>query len=206
MFNLRQKFLAVALTGAMTFGLAGCSVSQFNTYLNAVVPALVDVLDIIAVFKGQAIPTNQSALPAKIAADVAAVESIEATYQSAAAANKPTLEGEINAAFTTLNTDIGQVEQLAQISDPKTQAQVQVLIGLVESGVQLAEGLVPATASANANNTDASKLTPNELVDSFNKTLSAKTGNVKVDAIRPKLHRVHAHSLMVRVLSFGKAK
>lgn len=187
----------------MTFGLAGCSVSQFNTYLNAIVPAVVDILDIVAAFKGQPLPTAQSTLPAKIQADIASVESLESTFQSASAANKPGIEGELNAAFSTLNTDISAVEQLANISDPKTQAQLQVLVGLVESGVELAEGLIPSSTAAAALN---AKLSPGDLVDSFNKTLSAKTGNTNVDAIRGKLHRVHAHPLFERIFSFNHAK
>jgi hypothetical protein len=198
-FSIKQKFLSLGLVMCMSVGLVGCSVSQFDTYLNAIVPAVVDILDIVAAFQGKVLPTNQDALPAKISADVAAVENIEATYQSAAASAKPGLLGEVNAAFTTLNSDLSSVEQLAQISDPKTQAQVQVLIGLVESGVQLAEGLVSVSPNA-------PKLTPGELVDSFNKTLDAKTGNAKVDAIRGKLHRVHAHSKLVRLVTFGRAK
>lgn len=197
-FTLRQKFLAVALSGAMTFGLAGCSVSQFDTYLNAIVPAIVDILQIIAVAKDQPLPTAQSQLPAKIAADVSAVESLQSTFEAASAANKPGVQGQLNAAFTTLNSDLGAVEQLVNVVDIKSQQKVQLLVGLVESGVQLAEGLVSL-------NPNTPKLTPGQLVDSFNKDLVAKTGNAKLDEATAKMKKIHGHSLPIRVLSFGHA-
>lgn len=197
MFDIKRKVVSMGLVLAMAVMCVGCSVSQFEAYLNAIAPAVLDVLQIISVFNGKAVNT---ALPAKIDADVKGIETLYADYEKADATGKTGLQNEINAAFTVLNSDLSVVFQMAQISDPKVQSKIIVLVGLIQSGVMLAEALVnpPTTVSANP-----TKLSPGELVASFNATLKTKTGNAKVDAATAKMHNLHVHGGLVRALTLG---
>jgi hypothetical protein len=196
--------LLPATAGVAMFATAGCSQSQFDAYLNVIGPAVLDVLQIVAVFSGKAANTSISD---KVSADVAAIEKLYADYQSAAASQKAGVQGEIQAAFTTLNSDLGSVFQLAQVSDKNTQAKITVLVGLIETGVNLALAVInPPVAAASLKGAQSPSLTAAQLVSSFNATLTAKTGNAKVDALTPKLAKLHVHGKFVRMVTFGAAK
>ena len=194
-----RPLLAVVLCLSMVN--VGCSAAQFITVLNEVTPAVLTVLQIVALFKGTPVDTT---IPTKIQADVTALEKLYTDYQAAAAADQPGIRNEITSAFAVLNADIGSVLTIAQVKDPATQAKIEALIALIQTAVTIAEAVIPPSASSDQL-VRASKLTPGDFVDSYNKILTAKTGIAAVDAFTPK-HRIHIHSKLTRVLTFGLAK
>lgn len=199
---MKNRILAafLALILAITVpSMSGCSVSQFEAVLNEVGPAVSTILQIVAIAKGTAADTS---LATKIAADVAAAEKVFADLQASTEANKGSLKAQLDADFVTLNNDLSSVFAIAQVSNKNTQAKITALVGLVESAVQIAEAAIPSNSAKAVN---APKLSADELVDSFNNVLVAKTGDVKIDSFTPK-HKIHKHGKLVRVLSLGIAK
>lgn len=195
-----KAVLSVFLCLVLFFGSAGCSVAQFTTVLNEIGPAIGVILQIVALAKG--VPVG-SGLQSKIAADAASVNKLIVDFDAAGTADKGSIEAEINGAFTVLQSDLGQVFVLCQVSNANTQAKLTSLIGLVQGLVQIAEAAIPTGAAS-----VASKATPvsaNQFVSTWNKTLTAKTGDSKVDAFTAK-HQYHRHSMAARILSLGLAQ
>lgn len=197
--SLSTMFLAcILMLTTFTFG---CSQAQFIAVLNEVGPAVTDILEIVALVRGTPADTS---LATKISGDVSDVETLYTSYQAASAASKPGIEADINNGFSVLNSDLTQVFQLAKVSDVNTQAKVTALIGLVQTGVTIAESLIPVSAARYKATAPTSHLSAADLVTSYNHILVAKTGNKVVDAYTPK-HKLHFHTEAVRVLSLGHA-
>lgn len=194
-------FLCAGLVFVPAMGVSGCNASQFEAVLNEIGPAISTILQIVALVQGGAANT---ALPAKVSADVAALEKLYADFEAANSTSKGSIEAEIQAGFTTLNADLSSVFSIAQVSDKNTQAKITALIGLVESAVQIAEAAIPTPTPATARVAPV-KLDAESFVSSFNKILTAKTGNQEVDEKTPHL-RIHHHGMFLRVVSFGAAQ
>jgi hypothetical protein len=197
-------FLSLLLVLGVTFTNAGCSTVEFTTVLNEVGPAVGVILQIVALSSGK---TVGAGLQAKVTADSAALNTLITTFDAAAAADKGSIQAEVNGAFATLQQDLSQVFTLAQVSNPATQAKIASLITLVQGLVQIAEAAIPApaataTASATVKRTPVSA---SEFVSTWNKTLTAKTGDAKVDAYTAK-HQYHRHGWAVRQLTFHVAQ
>ena len=202
MKQLLRSSLAAVLCAALiivpAIVVSGCSVSQFEAVLNQVGPAVETVLEIVALVKGT---QQNSAIVPKIEADTSALEKLYTDFQASATANKGSIEAEINAAFVTLNSDLGTVFAVAQVSDQNTQAKITALVGLIQSAVKIAEAAIPSPAPAAVKPLE---LNAGQLVDSYNKILVAKTGNPAVDKLTPKL-KLRMHGKFVRFVSLGLA-
>lgn len=197
-----KSFLAlflVAMLGVI-IPLQGCSSSTFISVLNEIAPAVTDVLQIVALLKDKSVDTS---LPAKISADVAALESLYSAFETADASAKGNIKAEIQAAFTTLNSDLSAIFTLAQVSDPMTQAKITALIGLIQVAVSIAEAVISSVDLAKTSS--PSIVTASELAVAYDRILVAPTGNAKVDAYT-KTHLIHNHGSLVRHLSLGIAK
>ena len=192
-----KALLAVVLSGCLI--LSACTVSQFEAVLNEVAPAVTTVIEIIALVKG--VPAN-TAPAAKIASDVAGLEALYTTWQTDSAAAKPGIEGQINAGFAVLQSDLTTVFSIAQVSDPNTQAKITALVGLIDSAVQIAEAAIP---NSTPKSLKPLTLDANGLVVSWNQILTAKTGNVAVDSYTPK-HKLHVHGKFLRLVTVGIVK
>lgn len=192
--KLRNKVLALVLVGCLALTTA-CSSAQFISVLNQVTPAVTAILQIVALLSNK--PADSS-LAAKVGSDVAALTKLYTDFAGADAISKPGIQTQINAAFVVLNGDLGIIFQLSHVADPNTQAKLTALIALITTAVNIAEATINGAKSATLNsNLDASSLT-----SSFDSILTAKTGNVAVDALTPKL-KLHKHGRFVRTLSLG---
>jgi hypothetical protein len=177
----------------------GCSTAQFFTVLDQVAPAVLNVLQIVTIFTGH--PAN-TALSTKVSADVAATEKLYSDYTSASSAAQPGIKNDINAAFVVLNSDLGVIFSAAQVSDHNTQLKIAALIGLIQTSVSIAEAIIPSPTPAA---TLSSKLDADTLVASYNKILTAPTGNKAVDKYT-RTHQLHIHSKLARVATAGILK
>lgn len=203
--KIPTAILAVVLSLALSIQGCSFSVPQFEAVLNEIGPAVLTILEIVSIFKGT--PVN-SALPSKINADVAGLEKLYSDFQAAQAAAKPGIQGDIASGFDVLNADLGTAFSIAQVSDPNTEAKITALIGLVQTGVGIAEAIVPAPSPApvTAKAVVSTPLSASAIADSWNKILTAKTGNVKVDAYTKTAHRIHVHNVFTRTTTLGIAK
>lgn len=204
MKKFTSSLLALVLCGTLV--IQGCSTSWVTTLdsiLAAAAPALVNILQIIAIAEGK--PVNTS-LEAKVAADAATLKTLANDFADASSAAAPAVCSQLQAAITTYGADVTDIEQLAQISDPITQQKVMVLSALVAGTVSTILAVVPSCTPKLASLlAGAPPLPLSTFITTYNKELVKSTGVVAVDNFT-RSHKLHNHGKLVRVLTGGIAK
>jgi|SRR5579871_3320979 len=205
--SARKPLLACVLCVSLVT--AGCStawVSTLDNILVAAAPALINILNIIAIAKG--IPPNL-ALEGKINADAATIKTLAADFAAASSSAAPNACSQLQAAISTYASDQAQVMSLAQVSDPATQTKIETLSALVGGTVTAVLAVIPACQQAATMKASLeAKAVPLPLktfVKSYNETLAVKTGNPAVDSYT-KNHAIHVHGKVLRTLTFGFAQ
>ena len=205
-FNISKAVLALALAGSII--VAGCSaawVTSLDSILVAAAPALVNILNIIAIAEGR--PLNAT-LAAKITADATTVKTLANDFAVASASAAPTACAQLQAAIGAYSADQASVLALAQVSDPAIQTKIVVLSSLVAGTVEAITAVIPncqqAAAARASLSAKAVPLPMRSFVKSYNTNLVVPTGNKAVDAFTKK-HKVHVHRKALRVLSLGRA-
>jgi hypothetical protein len=175
-------------------------VSTLDSILVAAAPALINVLQIVAVANGKPMDSN---LAAKINADAAVVKTLAGDFSKASSGSAPGVCQQLQAAVGAYQADQALVLQVAQVSDPKTQTKITLLANLVAGTVQAITAVIPS-CQANALAFEASPpYSLSTFIDHYNSVLVAPTGNAAVDAATPAL-KVHRHSKLMRALTFGQ--
>lgn len=196
----------IALTLCLAMTLTACStswVSTMDTILAEGAPAVVDILEIAAAANGKAVDAN---LVAKISTDAADIKSAATAFANASASAAPSTCAQLQAALGVFQADEQLILQVAQVTDPATQAKIGLLADLVAGTITAITAIVPscqAPASSAFKATAPAKLT--NFVSDYNTILKAKTGNAAVDKLTPKL-TLHQHSKVMRVLTAGMLK
>jgi hypothetical protein len=195
--------LAVALALAMLS--TGCStawVVTLDSILAAAAPALINILQIVALAQGQPINSN---LVAKINADTTAIKTLAADFAKASSGSAPGICQELQAGVNAYEADQQLVLQVAQVSDPMTQTKIAMLAELVAGTVSAITAAIPSCQSAAAfrNLKAAPPYSVSTFVVDYNRTLVTATGNPSVDAATPKL-KLHRHSKLVRIATLGR--
>lgn len=205
-----KKFsrIALVLTLCTSLAVSGCSatwVSTLDNILVAAAPALINILNIVAIAKG-AVPN--AALAAKINSDSAAIKTLANDFATASATASPIACAQLQTAINTYSEDQATVMSLVQISDPATLAKVQTLSALVSGTVTALLAAIPNCTQAAAMRASLAKsavpLPLRSFVTSYNANLVVKTGNPAVDEYTAS-HKIHVHSGLVRVLTLGRA-
>jgi len=176
-----KKVLIVALS--LSVFCTACStawVSTLDSILAAAAPALINILQIVAVANGQPMNSN---LQAKINA-------------------APGFCSQLNAAVGDYQADQALVLEVAQVQDPNTQTKITVLADLVAGTVQAITAVIPSCNSA-ASFRGALPYSLSTFIAHYNSILVAPTGNKAVDAEARKL-QLHQHSTVVRAITFGR--
>jgi hypothetical protein len=188
-----RKVLVFALS--LTMFCTGCSttwVSTLDSILAAAAPALINILQIVAVANGQPMNSN---LAAKISADAAVIKALAADFAKASSGSAPGVCQQLQAAVSAYQADQQLVLQVAQVSDSNTQTKITLLANLVAGTVEAITAVIPSCQ--NAASFRGFKATPPYSVATFtahyNSILVAPTGNAAVDAVTPKL-KLHRHS------------
>jgi len=181
---------------------AACStawVSTLDSILAAAAPALVNILQIVAVANGQPVNSN---LEAKINADAAVIKTLAGDFAKASSSAAPTVCSQLQAAISTYQADQQLVLSGAQVSDLNTQTKITLLAGLVADTVQSIAAVIPACQANGQTFKAAPPYGLSTFVTHYNSILVAPTGNKAVDAATRKL-QVHQHSKIVREVTFG---
>ena len=203
----KAPFIRAALVVALFVAMlcTACSttwVSTLDSILAVAAPALINILQIVAVADGKAMNGN---LEAKINTDAAVIRTLAADFAKSSSESAPGVCQQLQAAVGTYQADQQLVLQLAQVSDPNTQTKISLLADLVVSTVSAITAVVPSCQNAAVS--ESIKVSPLYSVSTFaahyNSILVAKTGNSAVDAITPKL-KLKQHSKLVRVVTFGR--
>src|SRR5208283_3475677 len=186
-----KKNLVVALACAMLC--TACStawVSTLDSILAAGAPALINILQIVAVANDQPVNSN---LAARINADATAVETLAADFAKVSSESAPGICQQLQAAVSAYQADQQLVLQVAQVSDSNTQTKITLLADLVAGTVNAITAVIPSCQNAAAT---GGKIMPPYSVSTFvahyNSILVGKTGNGPVDALTQKL-KLHQH-------------
>ena len=194
--------LAVILCASML--LTSCStawVSTLDTILAAAAPALVNILQIIAIAESKPFHAE---LATKINSDAATIKQLAGDFASATAASAPGVCQQLNAAVGVYTQDQQAVLALVQVSDSATQQKIAVLAGLVTSTIGAITAALPQCQHPSGKMATP-PLNVRKFVTDYNAALTAKTGNAGVDALTPKL-KIHEHSAFVRYATVGILK
>jgi hypothetical protein len=197
-----RKALTVVLSLAM-FSTA-CSttwVSTLDSILAAAAPALVNILQIVAVANGQPVNAN---LAAKINADATIIKTLAGDFAKASSGSAPGACQHLQAAVNVYQADQQLVLQIAQVGDPNTQTKITLLADLVAGTVNAILAVIPScqNAALTQNMKTAPSYSVSSFADHYNNILLTPTGNVAVDAATPTL-KLHRHSKLVRAVTFG---
>jgi hypothetical protein len=198
-----KTILVFTLSAAIL--LTGCSaawISTIDSILAVAAPALINILQIVAVANNQPLNSN---LAAKIDADAAAIKLLAGDFDTASSTSSSGICQQLQAAISTYQADQQLVLQVAQVSDTNTQTKITLLVDLVAGTIQAITAVIPSCQSAAlAENVKAqSTLKLRNFVTEYNAILKIKTGNAAVDALTPKL-AIHQHSKVERALTFGR--
>lgn len=198
---MKNRILIAAVLATTMFATA-CSatwMTTFDSYLAVAGPVLVQVLELIALAQGK---TVSPALLAKVQGDSKALGVLAQSVTDATNDNLPTACAAFNAGISTFAADAPTLEQIGQVSNPKTQAQIEDALALLQSTVSEIE--LPIAACQNAASPyTALKLasrvkSPANFVSQYN-TVMARDETTK-------RFEVHQHTKTLRVLSFGLLK
>lgn len=197
-----RKVLVVSLSLAMFC--TACStawVSALDSILAAAAPALVNILQIVAVANGQPMNSN---LAAKINGDAAAIKTLAGDFAKASSGSAPGVCQQLQAAVGAYQADQAFVLQVAQVSDANTQTKITLLADLIAGTVQAITAVIPSCqANAQASLKALPPYSISSFTDHYNSILVAPTGNAVVDAATPTL-KLHRHSKFVRAVTFGR--
>jgi len=198
-----KKVLIVVLSLVMFC--TACStawVSTLDSILAAAAPALIDILQIVAVANGQ--PVNAK-LAAKINTDATAIKTLATDFAKGSSSSALGVCQQLQAAVSVYQDDQQLVLQVAQVSDPNTQTKITLLADLVAGTVNAITAVIPSCQNADLR--QGFKVVPPYSVSTFavryNNILVSPTGNVAVDAATQKL-KLHQHSKFVRAVTFGR--
>lgn len=130
-----RKALIVTLSLAMVCTACFTAwVSTLDSILAAAAPALINILQIVAVADGK--PFNAS-LAAKVDADSVAIKTLAGDFAEVSAESEPGVCQQLQAAVSAYQADQQMVLQVAQVSDPNTQTKITLLSDLVAEQFRL---------------------------------------------------------------------
>ena len=198
-----RKALIVVLSLAMFC--TACStawVSTLDSILAAAAPALINILQIVAVANGQPVNTN---LSAKINADATIIKTLASDFAKASSGSSAGFCQQLQSAVSVYQADQQLVLQIAQVGDSNTQTKITLLADLVAGTVNAILAVIPSCQNA-AVARHMKTLPPynvSTFADHYNSILLAPTGNAAVDAATPKL-KLHQHSKLMRAVTLGR--
>ena len=137
-----KTILVFTLSAAIL--LTGCSaawISTIDAILAVAAPALINILQIVAVANNQPLNSN---LAAKIDADAAAIKLLAGDFATASSASSSGICQQLQAAISTYQADQQLVLQVAQVSDTNTQTKITLLVDLVAGTIQAITAVIPS--------------------------------------------------------------
>lgn len=217
--NLAAVVVAVVL--CITMGLTGCTtawIGQAEEIAAALIPAATNILALVAALQGNSVSASDlqtiQTAGTQAGADLQLIQSLITAYQTADAAAKPGILGQIQSGINAVEGSLQGLLPALHIKDAATQAKISAMVGLVLSEVQSLAAIVPlvnpasstkmmAVAAARAKTQPP--LSAGQFIASYNATLTAKTGNAELDRVTSKM-QIHAHGKVARVATAGLLK
>jgi hypothetical protein len=192
--------LAVVL--CCTIFMEGCStawIGEAEEIVAALIPAAANILTLVATLEGKGVSagdlaTIQSA-GTQAGADLQLIQSLMAAYEKADPSAQPGILHQIATAIGTVESNLTNLLPALHIKDATTQAKITAVVGIVLAEVQSLAGMIPLVKNqlsvVRGQWTDK-PLTAKEFVESYNATMTAKTGNAALDRATAGL-KIHRH-------------
>ena len=204
-----DPFMRTTLAAALSLVMlcTACStawVATLDSILAAAAPALINILQIVAVANGQPINSN---LGAKIDADAGVIRTLAADFAAASTSAAPGACSQLHGAISTYQADQQLALSTAQVSDSNTQTKITLLAGVVAGTVDAITAVIPSCQNAAVSKSMETTLpySVSGFAAHYNSILVAWTGNAAVDAITPKL-KLRQHSKLVQAVTFGRLR
>jgi hypothetical protein len=211
---------ALAVVLCCTVFMQGCStawIGEAEEIVAALIPAAANILTLVAMLEGNGVSagdlaTIQSA-GTQAGADLQLIQSLIAAYEKADASAQPGILNQITTAIGTVEGNLQNLLPALHIKDTATQAKIAAVVGIVLSEVQSLAAVVPeltngpSLSAKSALRTGHARqvktpLTAREFVDSYNATMTAKTGNAPLDRATAGL-KIHQHGKVARWMTAG---
>jgi hypothetical protein len=217
--RMGKAMVAMVLCGTLMW--TACSTAwmgEAEQIVAALIPGLANLVTLVATLQGKSVSaadlqTIQSA-GAQAGADLQLMQSLITQYQKADALARPGLLSQIQVAMSAVQSTLNELLPALHIKDAATQAKITAVIGILLSEVQSVAAIVPlanVSASPGMMTMAAEQvkkqapLTASEFVDSYNATMTAKTGNAELDRATAGM-RIHLHGKFARWASVGLLK
>jgi len=208
--------LAVVLCAVMVW--SGCSlnwISEGEQIVAVLIPAATNLVSLVAALEGKTVSAADAQLiqnaGTQAGADLQLIQALIAAYEKADAAAQPGILNEIQSAIAATQANLQGLLPALHIKDTATQAKITAVVGILLSEVQSLGAVVPVVKNQGA----AVKgqlsvkphlpLTAREFVESYNATLTAKTGNVDLDRATAGFV-IHEHGKVARWATGGVLK
>ncbi len=230
--TITRAILAVVLCSTLIWtGCSTAWVGQAQEIVAALIPAAANIVTLVAALQGKSVSatdmqTIQNA-GTQAGADLQLIASLMAAYQKADASTQAGILNQIESAINAVQGNLQGLLPALHIKDAATQAKITAVIGIVLSEVQSLAAIVPIVKAGGAPAAsviqaagdslhpvakDATRvgqpqsvkapLSASQFMDSFNATLTAKTGNADLDRAAAGLE-IHRHGKLARLVSGG---
>jgi hypothetical protein len=217
--KIGKALMAALLVGTLT--LTACStawIGEAEQIVAALIPAVANLVTLVAALEGKSISaadlqTIQNA-GAQAGADLQLLQSLIGEYEKADASAQPGLLNQIEAAMSAVQLTLNGLLPALHITDVAAQAKITAVVGLLISEVESMAAIVPLVnpgaspgmmAMASRQVKKQPPLTASEFVNSYNATITAKTGNAELDHASAGL-RIYVHGKFARWASAGLLK
>lgn len=201
---MKLKFIVAPILAVCMFA-TGCSFAWVGTlegYLKIAAPAIIQILELIALAKGSSV--NPLTI-AKVNGDASALQSLAASIDKASQQNVPSACAAFNVGLQTFVADLPQLETIGQVPNPTKQAQIQDAVLLaqgvladIETPVKACQASSPAEASLSMAAAASRIKSPDNFVKQYNAVMGRASDTKKL--------KIHLYSKSVRILSLGFAQ
>lgn len=182
------------------------------------IPAAANLLTLITVLEGKNVSVDDAktiqTAGVQAEVDLQLMESLIAQYGKADVASQPGLLNQIQVVLASTQSDLNGLLPALHIEDAATQAKVTAVVGILISEVESMERIVPAasgdtpsalTFRATEQMYKHAPLSADKFVQSYNTTMTAKTGDAELDRATSGL-KIHSHGKLERWASGGLLK
>jgi hypothetical protein len=210
----------IAVVLCATMALTGCSlnwIAEGEQIVAVLIPAATNLVSLVAALEGKTVSTADVQLiqnaGTQAGADLQLIQALIAAYEKADAASKPGILSRIQDAVGAVETNLQGLLPALHIKDATTQAKITAVVGILLSEVQSLAAVVPVVKnqpSAVSRQLSGqlhpkAPLTAREFVESYNATLTAKTGNADLDRATAEFE-IHEHGKAARWATVGALK
>jgi hypothetical protein len=150
--NRREMLVATGTGGVAlaTVGLEGCSASQWIQTALTDLPTILQILTSILAVAGVNAGPQVAEYGNEAKADLQTAQSVIAAYKAAAAANKPGLLGQIEAALSAAQANLSGILTVFHSTDDTLAKTIAASVGAALTALLAIQSLIPAPPAATA--------------------------------------------------------